>query len=189
MNLRILSLGLIVAVAGLVGWTVMEQYSFAGGSRITVEGTSTVHDWHCSATQITGSLDATPAATGLSGLGSLTVTVPVNALDCGNGGMNGKLRDALGASAIRFVASNARVGTANGNQFAVEATGQLTIHGTTRAQRVQAQGQDLGNGRYRFTGSVPVTMSQFGVTPPTAMLGTLHTGDRVTVSFDVTVAR
>jgi len=189
MNLRVLSLALLVAAAGLAGWTAMERFTFAGGSRVWVEGTSTVHDWTCSATQISGSLDATPAQAGLSGLSGLTVTVPVNALDCDNGTMNGKMREALGTSAIRFTASSARVGAASGGRFPVEVDGQLTIHGTTRAQRIQAQGQDLGNGRYRFTGSVPVTMSQFGVTPPTAMLGTLRTGDRVTVRFDVTIAR
>jgi polyisoprenoid-binding protein YceI len=189
MNTRLLTLGLLVAAVGLAGWAAMERYSFAGGSRVWVEGTSTVHDWTCSATQVSGTLDAVTAEAGLSGLSGLTVTVPVNALDCDNGTMNGKLRDALGTAAIRFTASNARVGAPGGGRFTVETDGQLTIRGTTRAQRIQAQGQALGGGRYRFTGSVPVTMSQFGVTPPTAMLGTLRTGDRVTVRFDVTVAR
>jgi polyisoprenoid-binding protein YceI len=189
MNLRVLSLALLVAAAGLAGWTAMERFTFAGGSRVWVEGTSTVHDWTCSATQISGTLDATAVEAGLSALSGLTVTVPTGSLDCNNGTMNGKMRDALGTSAIRFTAANARVGAPSGGRFAVEADGQLTVMGTTRAQRVQAQGQALGDGRYRFTGSVPVTMSQFGVEPPTAMLGTLRTGDRVTVRFDVTVAR
>ncbi len=32
-------------------------------------------------------------------------------------------------------------------------------------------------------------MSEFGVDPPRAMMGTLRTGDRVTVHFAVTAAR
>ena len=177
--------GLLLAALLGAGWSMAQvRLNFQRGSSITVEGTSTVHDWHCSTSGITGTLDA---ADGFTGLSALTLTVPVNSLDCGNGTMNGKLREALGTSPIRFVLSNARVGSPNGGSFGVEANGQLTIHGTARSQRVTATGRALGNGRYRFTGSVPVTMSQFGVDPPTAMLGTLHTGDRVTVRFDVTV--
>ena len=187
MKLRALTFGLLATVVGLTGWAAAQQFTFASGSRVTVEGTSSVHDWTCTAAQVSGALDATAANGALTNATSLTVNIPVAALDCNNGTMNGKLRDALGASAIRFVASNIRVGTPNGNAFAIDANGQLTIKGTARAQRVQAQGQVLGNGRYRFTGSVPVTMSQFGVTPPTAMMGALRTGDRVTVRFDVTV--
>jgi polyisoprenoid-binding protein YceI len=189
MNARTLTFSLLVAVVGLAGWAALERFSFERSSRVWVEGTSTVHDWTCNAEQITGALDATPAEAGLTGAGGLTVTIPVAGLDCDNGTMNGKLREALGASAIRFTASSVRAATPSGGRFAVEASGQLTIRGTTRAQRVQAQGQALGGGRYRFTGSVPVTMSQFGVTPPTAMMGTLRTGDRVTVRFDVTIGR
>lgn len=187
MKLRAFTFGLLVAAAGLAGWAVMQQFTFAAGSRVTVEGTSTVHDWTCTATQISGSFNATAAEAGLTGMGGLTVTIPVAALDCNNGTMNGKLREALGTSAIRFTAPNVAAAAASGGRFAVDASGQLTIKGNARATRVQAQGQALGGGRYRFTGSVPVTMSQFGVTPPTAMMGTLRTGDRVTVRFDVTV--
>jgi polyisoprenoid-binding protein YceI len=190
MNIRTLSATLLIVVGlGLAGWQAMERFSFASGSRIWVEGTSTVHDWSCDADQISATLDATTGDAALTGLSALTVTIPVAGMDCDNGTMNGKLRDALGTSPIRFTLSNARVASPNGGRFVVEANGQLTIHGTSRAQRVTAQGQVLGNGRYRFTGSVPVTMSQFGVDPPTAMLGTLRTGDRVTVRFDVTATR
>jgi hypothetical protein len=55
--------------------------------------------------------------------------------------------------------------------------------------QITAQGQALSGNRYRFTGSVPVTMSQFGMRPPTAMMGAMRVGDRVTVRFDVTLAR
>lgn len=190
MNARSLSTSLAVAVVlGLVGWQAAPQYTFAPGSRVWVEGTSTVHDWSCDAEQIAGTLDATTSGGAMTGLSSLTVTVPVATLDCDNGTMNGKLRDALGSSPIRFVLSNARVGSPNNGRFLVEADGQLTIHGTTRTQRVRAEGRALSGGRFHFTGDVPITMSQFGVDPPRAMAGVLRTGDRVTVKFAVTAAR
>jgi polyisoprenoid-binding protein YceI len=190
MNARFaLPTALLLAALALAGWQAVERLAFQQGSRITVAGTSTVHDWACTAASVTGTLDGAATDAALTGLTALTVTVPVNALDCENGTMNGKLREALGASALRFTLGSARVGSVNGGRFGVDATGQLTIHGTTRAQRIQAQGQALGGGRFRFTGSFPVVMSEFGVSPPTAMMGALRTGDRVTVSFDVTAGR
>ncbi len=179
----------LATVLGLVGWHALPQYTFASGSRVWVEGTSTVHDWHCDAEQVTSALEATVSNGALAGISGLTVTTPVAGLDCGNGTMNGKVREALGTSPIRFALTNARVGTVSNGRFLVEADGRLTIHGTTRAQTVRAEGRVLSNGRYQFTGEVPVTMSQFGVDPPRAMMGTLRTGDRVTVKFDVTAAR
>ena len=196
MNARSLPplLGLVavlgVAVLGVAGWhAAPDRYTFAPGSRVWVEGTSTVHDWSCGAEQVSGTLDATPGGGALSGISALAVTVPVATLDCDNGTMNGKMREALGSSPVRFTLSNARVGSANDGRFLVEADGRLTIHGTTRAQRVRAEGRALGGGRFLFSGEVPVTMSEFGVDPPRAMMGTLRTGDRVTVHFAVTAAR
>lgn len=175
---------------GVAGWHVApDRFTFAPGSRVWVEGTSTVHDWSCEAEQISAALDATLNGRAIQDLGALTVTVPVASLECGNRTMNGKLRDALGTSPIRFTLSEGRVGQPNGDRFLVEANGTLSIRGTSRAQRVRADGRVLGGTRYRFTGEVPLTMSQFGVEPPRAMMGTLRTGDRVTVKFDVTATR
>lgn len=179
----------LIALLGLVGWQTAPRFSFTSDSRVWVEGTSTVHDWSCDAEQVSSALDATVASGAITGIGGLTVTVPVSGMECGNGTMNGKLRDALGSSPIRFALTSARVGQPNNGRFLVEATGQLTINGTTRTQTVRATGRALSGGRFQFTGEVPVTMSQFGVDPPRAMMGTLRTGDRVTVKFDVTAAR
>ena len=193
MNTRAILLSLLTLGFAVAGWSQSaERFTFASGSRLWITGTSTVHDWECEAEQLTGTVDAEPAADRVSGISGISVTVPVARIDCDNGIMNGKMRDALRASAnpsIRYALTSARVGTVNGGRFGIEATGQLTIAGTTRTVRVQAQGQALSNGRYRVTGTVPVTMSEYGVEPPTAMMGTLHTGDRVTVHFDVTISR
>ncbi len=183
----------LLSVLSLAGWIAADEpLTFVRGGTITVEGTSNVHGWDCTTTQFTGNADGALAATGITGLSALSVSIPVAQIDCDNGTMNTKLREALRASAapnIRFVLGNAAVSTPRSNRFNVNAGGQLTIAGQTRPVTFTAQGQALANNRYRFTGSVPVTMSQFGVRPPTAMMGTMRTGDRVTVRFDVTLAR
>lgn len=179
----------VVVLLPLAGWHVADPFSFSSGSSITIEGTSNVRSWTCRTTGITGTANATPSATGWTGLSALTVSVPVSSLDCRNGTMNNHLRTAFNASAnptIRFTLSNARVAAPSGGRFTVQANGTLAMAGQSRPVTVTAVGQRAGSG-VRFTGSVPVTMSQWGMTPPRALGGTMRTGDRVTVRFDVTL--
>lgn len=193
MKARILLVAVAIAISVLAvaGWTVIQnQYTFANGTRVWVEGTSSVHDWSCAAGRINGSLSGEPGTGALSAINGINVTIPVASLDCENSTMNGKLREALRASAnpnITFTLSNARVSALSNGRFPIQATGSLRMAGTTRTMNISASGQALSNGRFRVTGSVPFAMSTFGIDPPTALLGTLRTGDNVTVRFDVTL--
>ena len=183
---------LLLAAAALAAAGFASFAGFEPNGRVRIEGTSNVHDWHCTAPRYTGEFAGTGQGDALTSIDRLTFTVPVAGIDCRNGTMNGKLRDALKASAnptVRYTLQSARVGAASGGRFPVTATGQLTVAGQTRPVTMTVQGQALGGGRYRFTGSAPVSMREFGIERITAMMGTMRVGDRVTVDFDVTVAR
>lgn len=165
------------------------SFQFQSGSTVRVAGTSTMHDWACESNQVVGTLTGAPADGAISGV---DVTIPVQALECKNGTMNGKMREALKASDnpfIRFSLTRADLSAPDAQgAFSVAATGQLTIAGATRPVQMDVRGRALGDGGYRFTGEVPLKMTDFDVKPPTAMLGAVKAGDAVTVSFDV-VAR
>lgn len=175
----------LAALAVLPAWNApLPPFSIASGT-VRVSGTSNVHDWNCSTARATGSFQGEASATALTSVSNLTVTVPVASLDCRNGTMNTNLRRAMNASAqptIRFALASATVSgtTVSGN-------GQLTINGQTKPVQFRASVQPAAGGRFRVTGTVPVKMTDFGVTPPVAMMGAMRTGDRVTVTFDVTV--
>jgi hypothetical protein len=61
----------------------------------------------------------------------------------------------------------------------------LTMSGAEKTIEMDVEATSLTNGRFRFTGEVPLLMSDFGIKPPKALLGTLKTGDRIVVRFDV----
>jgi len=189
MKTRLFLLALAVAVLSVAGWNVApENFTFGSGSRVWVEGTSTLHDWSCEAGQINGNIAAEPTTDRLTAISAVTVTIPVSSIDCDNGTMNGKLRDALeGAANVSFTLASAQVGSVNNGIFAIRASGSLSIAGVTQTMNISATGRALGNGRFQITGTIPFPLSQFGVDPPTAMLGTIRTRDNVTVGFDVTV--
>jgi hypothetical protein len=140
--------------------------------------------------------DAASAAPGvpLKDLKSVTVQVPVDAIECGKSRMNRNLREALKANSypkIIFTMSTATfeaLPDSAGAWFRVDAAGELIIAGTRQNVTLDVRGERLGDGRLRFTGETPLKMSTYEVDAPSFMLGTVKTGDEVTVTFDVVAA-
>ncbi len=192
MNARLATALALASVLSFVGWMSSDvPLTRATGGTVTIEGSSNVHGWTCAAARFTGTGDGVPAPAALTGVSALTVTVPVAQIDCGNRTMNRKLRDALlapPAPPVRFVRATATMTTPQSNRSTATANGQLTVAGQTQPVRITAQGQPVGGNRFRFTGSVPLLTSQYGIRPPSAMMGTMRTRDAVTIRFDVTLA-
>lgn len=189
-RLALLFAGLLV----LAGWTQMKtaRYTLESESKLWVEGTSTIHDWKCEAEAITGTISA-DEANPLQTLTGTSVTVPVDQLECGNSTMNKKMSEALKADAqptVRYELQNAEIAgsPAADGSYRLQTTGRLTIAGQTHPIQMEVEAQPLPNGKLRFTGSQPIVMSEFDIDPPTAMFGTIKTGDRVVVHFDVVAA-
>lgn len=188
------TLALLAAVLVLVGVGgdpgTPARYAFTDAGTVQVDGTSSLHDWTCDAAGLTGWIDAEVAAGTLTAIPRAEITVRA-ALDCKNGTMDKKARKALDADAhpaIQFVLDGATVEPGAGAAFAVQVRGRLRLAGAERPVAFTAEGRVLGNGAIRLAGQIPVTMSDFGIEPPTAMLGALKTGDAVTVRFDAVAA-
>lgn len=189
-KIRVTLTAIALIVLGGAAVHAPDSFTFEPDSRIWIEGTSTVHDWTCNVERFTGSLEATAAGTTLNALSGTTVSVPVNRIECNNGTMNGKLRTALGESPIRFTLVSATLGARQADGwFSIRANGRLTIAGASQSVSMTVRGKALSADRFRFTGQLPLRMTDYGVDPPTALLGTLRTGDQVTVHFDATARR
>jgi polyisoprenoid-binding protein YceI len=59
------------------------------------------------------------------------------------------------------------------------------ISGTRKQITLPVKAQRLDDGGLRFVGSTTFNMSEYGVDPPTVMLGAIKTGDEITINFDV----
>lgn len=159
---------------------------------IKVSGTSNVHDWTCEAKRFGAELQVRSAEAGAvpGGVARAAVTVPVEALDCSNGKMDENLRKALRAGdhpTIAFAMTGHEItpDPSTPGSFQVLARGTLTIAGSTQPIEMTVDGMADGN-RLRIRGSHEMAMTDFGVKPPTAMLGVMKTGDGITVEFDLT---
>lgn len=177
--------GAVLASAAAAGLTSLETQA---GSRVWVEGTSTVRGYRCESTRVTGTASVNGAAADVASVTAAVqggeVSLPVASLDCRNGTMNGHLQRALKAAeapTLRFRMSEAQAGAAG----AVTMQGELTIAGQSRPVRVDATVTQTDGGPFRVAGRIPLKMTEFGVRPPTLMLGTMRVHDPVTVHFDV----
>lgn len=159
---------------------------------VKVSGTSNVHDWTCEAKRFGAELQVRTQGAGgpPAGVTRADVTIPVDALDCGDTKMNGNLRKALKADAhptISFAMTGHEMAAdpSSPGSFQVLAEGTLTIAGSAQPIELTVDGVVEGD-RLRIRGSSSMAMSDFNVKPPSAMLGLIKTGDPVTVEFDLT---
>jgi polyisoprenoid-binding protein YceI len=162
-------------------------------SRVWVAGKSTVRDFTCTATAVEGSIQTSPNATVLSLEGLETVTavelrIPVAQLACGNGTMDGHMKKALKASAheaIVFRMEGYSTTAVDADTTTLELRGVLAIAGAEQPVVLTAAATYESDGTLRIQGSQAVTMSEWGVKPPSLMLGTMKVRDNVVVHFDI----
>ena len=155
---------------------------------ITIKGTSTLHEWTMKGATINGSIETDPNAWRIAGdkLAKAVVSIPIASIRSEHKKMDSLMQDALKAKTnpeIRYEVRQASVEKVNGDGFVVRTSGTITIAGTTRDVAMQVTATNIGGERYALTGSIPIRMPDYGIKPPTAMLGTIKTGPDVVVTF------
>lgn len=86
---------------------------------------------------------------------------------------------------IQFVSSSLKEIPLNSKSFKGEITGSLFIGGVTNTINLLFTGKIISDKIIQVTGSKKLAMSEFNIDPPTAILGTLKTGDEVVISFNL----
>ena len=165
-------------------------------SKLWVEGGSNLHDWSCKASSVDAAIEVDDAffktkTVSATSLKRVQVKVPVRNLKCGNGKMENNLYKTLkadDASEISYsLATFDVVPGATTDSFTVKAVGALTIAGTEKTLTMDVTAARLPDGSIRAEGALPLLMTDFGVKPPTALLGTLRTDNKITVKFSLFV--
>lgn len=171
---------------------VSDSYIFSGDTQLFIDGTSSLHDWTCDVERTEGRFATSSTDDGSSfSVDSGSLSVSVDDIECGKGTMNKKLRKALtinDAESIDFVLTAARVASTDDGDLSFDFSGDLSIAGTTRPVSLTAIGSSESD-TIRLEGSYSLLQTDFGVDPPSALLGRLKTGDEVTIRFVVTAAR
>jgi polyisoprenoid-binding protein YceI len=159
--------------------------SLSKESRIWLEGTSTVRSFKCSATKLDMTVVAETDQAPAEMVKSASLLVPVAQLDCGNKTMNEHMKKALKAEANPQITWKMTSYEVQGTSVVIN--GKLTIAGKENAIELKGTGT-ADNGTIRFKGSKQFKMTEYGVKPPSLMLGTMKVGDAVTVLFDLALS-
>ncbi len=149
---------------------------------IQVLGTSSVHDWESEVEvfTVTGSIVD-------QSITNLKVVIPVTSIESGKDIMNDKTFEALKFKKhpqLTFEASQLDM-----SDQSVMGQGKLTIAGVTKSIPIKGQITSQSATQADVKGSVTLNMSEYGITPPTAMFGSLKTGDEVTIQFNISIPK
>ena len=171
------------------------SFALAPGSRLWLEGDSTLHKFSSNATKVEAAaeLDGTfapgaadaRAAVAAGALKSLRVSVPVAGLKSGESGLDKNMEKALKqdtAPVIRFTLVDYKAEEARDGSLLVKAHGRLAIAGVEKDAVVEASCR-FGPGGVEVSGAKEVLMTDFGIKPPVMMMGTIKTADKVVVRF------
>jgi len=155
-------------------------------SEITVTGTSSVHDWEMNATAMNASIQLSIKENSINDIVKVDFSMPTEKLKSDNNIMDRKSWNALKSDkheSIRFDLSRVSGFTTNGKTFSGTATGNLFIAGKSRPVTIPFDGNIKTGNTITVTGTEKINMKDFNISPPTAMMGTLKTGEEVTVKF------
>jgi polyisoprenoid-binding protein YceI len=160
--------------------------------RVSIDGTSNIHEYSATTDAVhvvsaTVTVDAAnpdfvAEIVKPGGLQDFEISVSAASLASGKDGLDKNMHKALKVQAhpeISFRLSRFEPGT-NG---AVRALGTLKIAGVERQVAFDISLQRTDS-TLSVKGSIPLLMTDYGITPPKAMLGMLKTDPKVTVTFE-----
>lgn len=159
------------------------------GSTLTVSGTSNVHDWEMTTTSPNSFAEFKMLSDGKpETLQSLSFKLKKSSLKSDKSGLDKRALEALRASKnpeISFQSLNPAQVKLNGEKMLIKTRGNLSIAGVTKVVDVIAECTNGNGSTLVCKGETKLKMTDFDVTPPTMMLGTLKTGDEVTISYTI----
>ncbi len=182
--------GSLLTIAMLMIATVNAQDYVLKSSKSVIQGTSSLHDWESTISQLTYKGEFVVENNVLKSVKSAEITIPVSGIKSTKGKtMDNKTYDAFLYEKnpnITFVLATAQL-RPEGSGYAVDASGYLTMAGTMKSVKLAGLVKVLANGDIQLSLSKKLKMTEFKMEQPTAMLGTITVGDEVTVNFDLTL--
>jgi hypothetical protein len=161
-------------------------------STVEIHGDSTMRKYVSRATKIGVRVAVTPPIGQLENLlkekvSEFILLIPVSDLKSGTELLDEHLLEAMKAKEfpeIRGVLKNYKLeGKQNLTKTKVLASVELTVAGVTKLVPVEAT-VSLEDKTVRVRGEKQILMTDFNITPPTMMFGTITTADAVTIKFD-----
>ena len=166
--------------------TALENnYSLSKDYAVTIQGTSNLHDWDETVQTVTGNCSVSWNEDGSFNLDKLYLDMNVNSIKSTEGGiMDRNTYKALKADThpdIIFSLENPIKVVSSTNS--ISAQGLLSIAGVTKPITMEVKVSIQDHNIVSFQGAKAINMTDYGIQPPTALFGTLKTGNAITINF------
>lgn len=167
-------LTLLLTFSVLTGFT-QETYTLTDDSSLTIDGTSTIHDWTVTANTIEGALKA-------DGTAPKEIDFQVTVADIKS--ERGATMDKKTHNALKIDANPKVIFTLT--EVKNESTVIGTLHMAGKKKDVEIPAKIVASeSSLKISGEYPITLQDWDIEPPTAMFGQVIVGDDVTVKFDL----
>lgn len=158
---------------------------------IKIKGTSNIHDWISSVEKINGEAVYSFDDRGQLSVQQCKVVIPVKSIKSNKSSiMDNKTWNALKSKShanIEYELDRFEKVKHNGDLFTASTSGKLKIAGQTQFIQMDIKGSKLITGGIEICGTKKLKMTEFGIDPPTALMGTLTTGNEVEIDFRIIV--
>jgi polyisoprenoid-binding protein YceI len=153
-----------------------------------VSGTSTMHVWQSSVENISATGSFTVASNDLTEVKDVVVKIPVTSIKSTKGKiMDNKTYEAFNHESNPLIVFVMKGQTVNASNSTIDLKGTLTMAGKTLPIDLKVSYKLSSNGDLRIIGSKQITMTDFGMEPPTAMMGAIKVGNDISVTFELTL--
>jgi polyisoprenoid-binding protein YceI len=201
--LSLISLGAALTLGAFSASAQPVRYQAIPGSKVKIEGTSTIHDWSVESGIIGGyiefqadnPLDPSKATVDLTVIPKVAVSIPVRSIKSGKKLMDDIMHDTLKVkdnSTIKYTLKEMKARDHKaGTPFEFDTKGELTVAGVTKPIDMVVTMTPLDGNKIKSTGSKDLKMSDFGMKAPAPAigLGLIKTSDDVKVTFEWLTAR
>lgn len=191
-NILVRSALTLAVTAAMGAFTIAQAPLAINTAKITIAGTSNVHDYTATTSQakvtkvVLG--DATPGAAFWDdvqkpgGLQAFDISVPAESLKSNKDGLDKNMYKALNTKEHPQITFSLK--RMEGAPGALKAFGTLTIAGksqdVTLPLKTSRKGETLA-----VTGELDVLMTDYGIAPPKAMMGMVKASPKIKITFDV----
>jgi len=164
------------------------------GSKMIMEGTSSIHDWTMESVMVGGYLEADPkfpesALTDAKAAKPVVnVFMPVRSFKSGKTSMDSRMQKEMNEPQFKRIEYKlielkpiSAAGATGALKF--DAVGALTVVGKTLTNKMPVSIEKLADGKLKVTGSTSLKMSEYGIPPPTTAF-VFTTGDELKLKFE-----
>ena len=180
---------LIITVGLLVTPVYLQAQSFkVKNYKMVVQGTSSLHDWESVVEEMECKGTYVLNDNVLTAVSQVVVKIPVISLKSTKGKiMDNKTYDAFDYKKNPEIVFALKAQTINPKNSTMELAGSLAMAGVVKPVNVTVTYKVLSSGELQIIGSKKIVMTDFGMEPPTAMMGTIKVGNDVSVYFEITL--